>query len=280
MPNLLTDITEVDNPHATKQKPVKEIQNIFIPDIVNQNIPNRNGFIYLLSGAGGSGKTNCFVNLFKDRKAYRGKFHNVYYFVPESSYLSLDPKTNPFTNHDKIFHTLDVSTLESIYMELMGKKEKYIKKLEKPKKENKFVDVEEAEEDDDEEPEIEYSCVIVDDYADQLKNKDIQKMLSKFLIKSRHLCVAFIFTLQSYYYFPKLLRKMLTYITIFKPRNVEEWRSISTEILSMNQENALTLYDYIFTEKYAHLDVDTIENKFFKNFNELILKYNHDLEKA
>ena len=70
----------------------------------------------------------------------------------------------------------------------------------------------------DDEDEIQYNCIIVDDFADVLKQKDIEKVLNMMLIKARHLRCAFIFTLQSYYYFPKILRKQLTYITIFKPK--------------------------------------------------------------
>jgi len=40
----------------------------------------------------------------------------------------------------------------------------------------------------------------------------------------------------------------------------------------MNKEDGIKLYEYIFNEPYAHLDIDTIDNKFYKNFNELLLK--------
>ena len=62
--------------------------------------------------------------------------------------------------------------------------------------------------------------MIIDDQADSLKDKDIQRVLNKMLIKARHISTAFIFTLQSYYYFPKILRKQITNITIFKPKIV------------------------------------------------------------
>ena len=54
--------------------------------------------------------------------------------------------------------------------------------------------------DSDDEDEVEYNCVIIDDFADVPKQKDIQRVLNTLLIKSRHLRCAFIFTLQSYYY--------------------------------------------------------------------------------
>jgi uncharacterized protein involved in tolerance to divalent cations len=113
--------------------------------------------------------------------------------------------------------------------------------------------------------------------ASTLKENDIQKQLNKMLIKARHINCAFIFTLQSYYYFPKILRKQITNITIFKPKNVEEWNSISKELLNMNKEDALTLYNYVYDEPYTHLDLDTVDNKVYKNFNLLNLISNNSI---
>jgi uncharacterized protein involved in tolerance to divalent cations len=121
--------------------------------------------------------------------------------------------------------------------------------------------------------EPEYSCVIVDDMADALKQNDIQQKLSTMLIKARHLSCAFIFTLQSFYYFPKILRKQITNITIFKPKNAEEWTSIAKEILHMNKEDGNKLYDYVFNAPYNHLDIDTVNDKLYKNFNYLNINY-------
>jgi hypothetical protein len=163
------------------------------------------------------------------------------------SFLSV--QNHPFKDHDKVYHELTTGLLEDIY--------------------NQLLEIKEAREGDDP---IEYSCVILDDQADTLKEKGIQKMLNKMLIKARHLCCAFIFTLQSYYYYPKILRKQITNITIFKPKNRAEWDSIAKELLMMNQEDGLKLYEYIFNEPYTHLDLDTIDNTIYKNFNKLELK--------
>ena len=82
----------------------------------------------------------------------------------------------------------------------------------------------------------------------------------------------FLFTLQSYYYFPKILRKQITYITIFKPKNIEEFYSLSKELFNMNQDDALKIYDFVFSEPYTHLDVDTVTNTYYKMFNKLIIE--------
>ena len=242
MPIKSIEITK--NKEFPKLEPIKESMAIHIPDIIH-GVPNRNGFIWALTGSGGSGKSSLLLNFFKSSELYRSKFHNIFYICPMSSYLSV--KDHPFSEHtpERIYHELTVDVLDGIYEELKNIKT--------------------------EGDEIQYSCCIIDDMADSLKNKDIEKKLNQMLIKARHLGCAFIFTLQSYYYFPKILRKQLTNITIFKPKNAEEWSSIAKEILHLGKEDSKTMYDFIYNEPYSHLDIDTVENKYYKNFNELTL---------
>ena len=222
--------------------------------------------IYCLTGSGGSGKSSLLLNMFKNKKLYRNKYHNLFYFCPLASFLSVDK--HPFQNHEKVYHELDVPTLEGIYNELIAiKEDKYDKK-----KVNVYDDVSTSDEDNqdtDKDDEIEYSCIIIDDFADVLKDMAVQRQLNKMIIKARHLRCGFIFTLQSYYYFPKICRKQITYITIFKTKNVEEWNSIAKELLNYNKEDALKLYNYVFDAPYNHIDIDTVENKLYKNFNTL-----------
>lgn len=277
----MVNINEILNPHATVMAPIKEKQDIYIPDIVNQNIPRRNGFVSIYNGSGGSGKSSLMLNTFKDPNMYRGKFHNIYYFCPLSSFLSVEK--HPFEHHDKVYHELTVEILDEIYQELNAIKERAEerkqKRLEKAKnkktKKSPYIDDEEEveeSEDEDDEDDIQYSCIIIDDFADTLKEIDIQKQLSKMLIKARHICCSFIFTLQSYFYFPKILRKQITNLVIFKPKNIEEWNSIAKEVLKWNKEDGMTLYDYVFDALYNHLDVDTLTNAYYKNFNLLEIK--------
>jgi hypothetical protein len=35
----------------------------------------------------------------------------------------------------------------------------------------------------------------------------------------------------------------------------------------MNKEDTLKIYNYVFDEPYTHLDIDTLTNKLYKNFN-------------
>jgi hypothetical protein len=244
----IIDIKEEVNHDIKTTKPIKERMDKYIKDIPD-GISRRNGMIYLLVGSGGSGKTSLLLNQFRKGGSYHRKFHNLYLFTPSISFMSV--KNHPFEKHDKVYHELTRDNLEELYSELKERKEEY------------------DEEDDDDE--MEYNCVIIDDFASSLKEKDIQKMLNSMLIKARHLNTCFIFTLQSYMYFPKMLRKQTTYTTIFKPKNREEWNTINQELLQMKDDDARKVYDYIFGEEYAHLDIDTIENKLYRNFNPLVI---------
>ena len=265
----ITGIETIPNPHFKKMKPIREQQDIYL-DIANQNISRRNGMVYLMTGSGGSGKSNLLLNMFKDKDMYKKKFNNIYYFTPQASFNSV--KNHPFAKHDKVFHDLNIATLQEVYDELVSIKDEATKKPE-PKEKNNFAEVEEEVEEKEEPKEIEYSCIILDDYADVLKSIDIQKYLNKMIIKARHICCSFIITLQAYSYMPKILRKQITYITIFKPKNIEEWNSIADEVLAVKKDDALIIYDYVFDKQYNHLDIDTTNNKLYRNFDLLKLKY-------
>jgi len=256
----IKEIHETKNPNDMKMKPIKEKMDIYIPDIINENISKRNGMVYVLTGSGGSGKSSLLLNMMRNKNMYRGRYHNIFYICPSSSFSSV--QKHPFEKHDKVYHELTVELLDSIYNQLVAIKEKATEK-----KEKKIKAFEDQESEDEEEEEIQYSCIIIDDMANALKNNAINIQLNKMIIKARHICCSFIFTLQSYYYMPKILRKQITYITIFKPKNIEEWNSIARELMNLNKEDALRIYDYVYDEPYTHIDIDLIINKYYKNFN-------------
>jgi len=249
-------IKELENKNIKTSKPIKEVMDIYIPDIPD-GISRRNGMIYLLVGSGGSGKTSLLLNQFKKGGAYRGayhkKFHNLYYFCPSSSFSSVEK--HPFEKHDKVYHALDMEVLSDLKKELSNIKKESI-----------------------ENDQQQYNCVIIDDFANDLKDKGIQQQLNSMLIKARHLNTSFIFTLQSYIFMPRTLRKQITFLTCFRPRNSEEWDLIRKEILQMKDQDAKIIFDYCFDKPYQHLDVDAFENKYYKNFNLLEIDNKNDIK--
>jgi len=239
------EIEEIANKDIPPTAPIKEVMDTLVPNIV-EGVSRRNGGITLYIGSGGSGKTSHLLGQMKT--VYKKKFHHIYYFCPSASFLSVEK--HPFEKHDKVFHELTIGGLETLLDELTEMKEA-LEKGDKP----------------------EYSLVIIDDMANQLKDKLIVIKLNALLIKARHLNCHFIFTVQSYSYFPKILRKQLSWVSIFSGvRNKEEWNMITKELLKMSEVDAKKLYDYVFDAPYQHMDIDLFEDKFYKNGNALLLK--------
>jgi hypothetical protein len=227
--------------------PIKEKMDVYLEG-VNRNIPCRNGFVWAVTGSGGSGKSSMLLNMFKDKDYYRGKFDNIFLFTPLTSFLSVHK--HPFEKHDKVFHDLEQETLEDIEDELMDIKEDCV--------ENDYA--------------MENSLIFIDDFGGTLKDKNLIKCLNKMILKTRHINCSWIFTLQSYYMLPKLIRKQINFITCFKPKNTSEWESIAKEIFSIDKSKQQALYDYCFSEPYQHLDLDLNTSRMFKNFNLLDMK--------
>jgi hypothetical protein len=238
-------ITEIDS-ELPNMRPIKEVMNVFIEN-VNRNIPCRNGFVTVFTGSGGSGKSSLLLNMFKNPKYYRNKFDNIYYFIPITSFSSVEK--SPFAEHDKIYHDLTSDKLESIYQELIDLKMNALA--------NNYP--------------LESSLIIIDDFANALKDNEIAIALNEVIIKTRHLNCSWIITLQAYNLCPQVLRKQITNAIIFKPKNNKEWLSVGGELLNMKKDDLTTLYNYVFDKPYNHLDVDTVENQIYKNFNKLEL---------
>jgi ATP:corrinoid adenosyltransferase len=253
----ITNISEEVNPNIKEQAPIKEAMDIYI-DGVPEGISRRNGAIYVFVGAGGSGKSSLMLGMFKKSAPYHKKFHNLYMFVPSASYHSV--QDHPFKNHDKVYFEMTADGLAELHDELLERKNEYAEEMDEWKEDKSKS-----------KPEMETNCVIIDDLASVLKDKAILRELNRMLIKSRHLNTTFIFTLQSILYFPKILRRQITYATIFKPRNSAESVVIADELLQMNREDAKKIMDYVFDENYTHLDIDTVEGKIYKNFNPLTI---------
>jgi len=237
-------ITEETNKAVPKTKPIKETMDIFVPDIP-AGFSRRNGAIALYIGSGGSGKSSFLLNQMKT--VYKKKFHHIHYYCPAASFLSV--ANHPFKNHDKVHHEFDQEELMKLKDEL--------------------TEIKESREDDDEN---EYTLVIIDDFANNLKDKALLRELNSMLIKARHLNCSFIFTVQSYLYFPKILRKQLTWASIFNGvRNKEELATITKELIKMKEDEMKQLYDYVFDAPYNHLDIDLFEERFYKNGNPLTI---------
>ena len=246
-------IEETPNTTTGKLKPVTETMDLFLNKISMENIPNRNGFITLFCGAPGSGKSSLLLSMLNDKAAYKKAFKNIFYFVPEASFMSV--KDHPLSHNKSttVFHELNAEALDATY--------EYLVALRRFNEEMDLPD--------------EHSLLIIDDFANVLKDVDIEKALKRILVKSRHLLCATCITLQGYIMAPRSIRKLATNIILFKPQNIAEWKALVDEHLgTLDKKDAEKLYKYVFDEPYRHLDIDTKKSTremFSKNFNQLTI---------
>jgi hypothetical protein len=236
-------ITET-NSNLPATTPVKEVMSVFIPDI-DRALPSRNGMVWCINGSAGSGKSSMLMNLFKNKKLFKKKFNHIHYFCPAGSMSSV--KHHPFAEHENVYNELEPEIIDDIVEDMVDLKQELI----------------------DEDEEQEYNCIILDDMVDRLKDKDMCMCLKRHLIKSRHANCAWIIITQNWNSIPLMLRKLIFYTTIFKPRNYQEAELLRKEVLGMSDSDAKELMDYVFDKPYNFLTVDNVLGKYSKNFNPL-----------
>lgn len=137
----------------------------------------------ILSGGMGSGKTSWIIAALKG--FYKKTHHDIIVVIPEISLHSISERDNVFEKYcppENLYHELNETVLEEIYAKAQGN----------------------AAED-------RYTMLIIDDFGADLKNKPVEKMLQKIIIKMRHLKLGGIFILcQNYFQMPKKLRELAT----------------------------------------------------------------------
>lgn len=137
----------------------------------------------ILSGGMGSGKTSWIISALKG--FYKKTMHDIVVVIPEISLNSISDKDNIFAKYvpeGNLYHELTEDVLEEIY-----------EKAQDNAKEGR------------------YTLLIIDDFGADLKNKSVEKVLQRIVIKMRHLKFGGIFVLcQNYYQMPKKLRELAT----------------------------------------------------------------------
>jgi len=179
----------------------------------------------LIAGAPGSGKTSMMVSLLQEKHAYRKAYDHVFVVMPPSSARSL--KKNIFEDHDKMYDDLDYDTLDSI--------------LEHTRRSTK---------------EKENSLVIIDDFGAALKDNKIQRQLKELIWNRRHLRTSIWNLVQSYISVPLQLRKAVSHLIAYKPRNKVEFHKIFEELVQLPRETADALSRFIFDETYNFMFLD------------------------
>jgi hypothetical protein len=70
------------------------------------------------------------------------------------------------------------------------------------------------------------NLLIMDDVTTSLKNLDVQMSLKKLIYNRRHYRLSIIYMVQSYNAMSLAIRKMISYLACYKPRNKKELDAI------------------------------------------------------
>ena len=211
-------------------------------------LPKGSHFL-IFNGSAGSGKTSLLMSLLTekgDKRCYRNCFNNIYLIIPKHSYASIG-KGNPFHKHDpeKIYHELDAETIADIQDKISESAE-----------------------------ERETSLIIIDDFIDTLKDKQIQKALRNIVNNRRHKYTSLWLVSQILNGIPLSVRRVADSIIAFKPSNNREKDIIFNEYLHIaDKKQQQHLSEHVWQKRFDHLFLHPMTSKVYRNFNELEIKY-------
>jgi hypothetical protein len=142
----------------------------------------------LYCGGMGSGKSSLCLSALKGY--LKRTHHDMFVVIPEISLQSINPKDNVFSKHTpegNLYHELTEDVLSDIYTKMTDNASRG-----------------------------EYSILIIDDFGPNLKEKRIEALLQKFVIKIRHLKLGQMYLLtQNYFQTPRKLRELATNIFLW-----------------------------------------------------------------
>ena len=204
-------------------------------------LPSKPHFM-VICGSAGSGKTSFMINMLTSRSAYKKVYENVHVVMPRHSVSSL--KQNVFKSHDKMHDELDIGTLACIYDKVK----------------------EAAEEGDN-------SLIIMDDVTVHLKDLEVQKMLRDLILNRRHYRLSIWILSQTYNSLPLAIRKTISHLVMFKPRNKKEYQNIFEELLFIDRDIGDKLQGFIYDKPYSFMFSDIDTGEIFKNFDLVKINY-------
>jgi hypothetical protein len=201
-------------------------------------------FFLTITGSAGSGKTSMLVNLLTSPQAYKKAFHAVHCIIPAHSVASL--KKNIFAKHPRMHDELNFVTLDRIYEQVMKDAEEKMSSL-----------------------------LIMDDVTASLKNLEIQMLLKKIIFNRRHYRLSIICLVQSYNAMPLAVRKTISHLACYKPRNKKEMAAIWEELIFLDKETGEALQRFVFDKPYSFLFACADTNELYKKFDRILIKDHH-----
>lgn len=220
----------------------KELPNIPEP------FPSKTQFNMVIVGRPGSGKSSLSVALITGKKkgesVYRKKFNHIIVMCPQGSLKSI--KKNPFETIDRedIYHSFNIENLCDVYSK-----------------------VEEWSSNDP----PENSLLYLDDLASELKSggRELEDIFKRLCYNRRHLRTSIINCVQRFTAIPKAVRAITSDLIFFKCSKNENF-ILYDEMLDIPKERFKQLCEFSFKNKHDNIYVKLNENKYYRNFNEIV----------
>ena len=220
------------NPHFVVDYEVKDVEKPF-PSVASYMV---------FCGKSRSGKSSLITSILTNRRIYRNAFHNVIICIPKHSFSSMSEKDNPFLalDKEKVYHDFNYDVLDHIY--------------------NQIVTYACEEED---------TLLLIDDYASELKNGDLLKLLNSLVNNRRHLRLSIWMSVQTYKSIPLSNRKTINVLVLFKCSNKAEIKAIWEEMTFLSKDVFFDLLMYVFQKPYDYIVIDRDNNSYYRKFNKI-----------
>ncbi|KAJ1616088.1 hypothetical protein T492DRAFT_851082 [Pavlovales sp. CCMP2436] len=146
--------------------------------------------------------------------------------APPGSASFSSMETNLFADHPRVYHDIEIETLQEIQMEI------------------------------DEARKLgNNSLVIIDDFMVELNNKELQKILVRWIANRRHQKLSIIFLTQTFRSIPLNLRKNIGNWVFFKASSKRETESIAEEVGSEHHQFMFIDADQNVYKKFSKLTI-------------------------
>ena len=161
----------------------------------------------------------------------------------------MSEKDNPFLalSSEKIYHEFNYEILERIF--------------------NQVVQYAAEEED---------TLLLIDDFASELKNGDVLKLLNSLINNRRHLRLSVIMSVQTYKSIPLSNRKTINILVLFKCTNKAEIKSIWEEMSFLSKDTFFDLLMYVFQKPFDYLVLDRDNNEYYRRWNKIEVYSNNE----